>query len=728
MTIGKSEKRYRALSDFFLCFGLKMIPLILSLVTAAMPTLARADLDSLKRSCKTKHAVITLAGPALPYRFCDDGLPPVGGQVPNLGVVNAVAVPENYNGFAGLPAKAPPEPNSGADQNGNIALDVDVSMPDPSLAPPPGGYPLIVIMHGCCWGDKTSSEADSIDETDERWHYSNAWYAARGYVVLTYTSRGFVDTFGRGSTGVSEIDSRRYEVNDYQYLAGLLADDPFFQVNPQKIIVTGGSMGGGLAWLAVTDPVWKSPGGKDMRLVAAAPRYGWTDLLYSMVPTGRHLRGTLGDPPIPTDGSASEGPFGFVKQSIIAAFYAQSKIVAPIPTVSSRATFPQWFDQAYICLNFWDPIETSPLCPTFRNQVAPGFISDRSAYYQNDFFQSLVSTSNPVQPVPVFSAGTFTDPLFTSVEHRRMVERLKQTVPGYPVQEYYGDYAHFVQDKVKEWADLCGSGTSHHICTYQDYSNGLNNPPAQLFATGVTTRLNNFIDYYAGPPGASASLQKPNFDVTASLQTCPINATTANPADEPGPRYTGPSFNDLAPNTLKVAMSCGRKRRTTNLVTPNPHALASDPLANFLRVPPRYCVVEHKLTKSGVATYESNVLLSSFTMIGRTRVTVTHTGSGDDIQINARLYDVFPGNQAQLVDRGVRRVTNADETTIFDLNGNGWQFESGHSIRIELTQDDAPYVKRSDQSSALSIGDAQNGITMEIPIREASTTINGSCK
>jgi hypothetical protein len=109
-----------------------------------------------------------------------------------------------------------------------------------------------------------------------------------------------------------------------------------------------------------------------------------------------------------------------------------------------------------------------------------------------------------------------------------MVERLKQTVPGYPVQEYYGDYAHFVQDKVKEWADLCGTGTSHHICTYQDYNNGLNNPPGQLYATGVTTRLNDFIDYYAAPPGASPNLQKPSFDVTASPQICPINATIAN--------------------------------------------------------------------------------------------------------------------------------------------------------------------------------------------------------
>ena len=56
--------------------------------------------------------------------------------------------------------KASPDPNSGADANGDIALDADVTMPDPArFPPPPGGYPLIVMMHGCCSGNKTGWEA-----------------------------------------------------------------------------------------------------------------------------------------------------------------------------------------------------------------------------------------------------------------------------------------------------------------------------------------------------------------------------------------------------------------------------------------------------------------------------------------------------------------------------------------------------------------------------------------
>ena len=72
----------------------------------------------------------------------------------------------------------------------------------------------------------------------------------------------------QGSTGETQLDSRRYEINDFQYLAGQIADDPFFNVNPQKVVATGGSYGGGFAWMALTDPMWKSPGGNDMKLAA----------------------------------------------------------------------------------------------------------------------------------------------------------------------------------------------------------------------------------------------------------------------------------------------------------------------------------------------------------------------------------------------------------------------------------------------------------------------------
>ena len=227
-----------------------------------------------------------------------------------------MAVPEKYNGYAGLPGAVDPDPGAGADSNGSIALDANVALPDPKRHPRPrGGYPLIVLLHGCCPGSKDEWHG-TIDALGDKWHYTDAWFAARGYVVLSYTSRGFVNAKGRGSTGETQLGHRAYEVNDLQYLAGLLAEDPFFGVNPDRVVVSGESYGAGVAWLALTDPVWRSPRKRiKMELAAVAPKDGWSDLSNALVPNGRYLQDQLA--PIDPDTALSRSPLGAAKRSLI---------------------------------------------------------------------------------------------------------------------------------------------------------------------------------------------------------------------------------------------------------------------------------------------------------------------------------------------------------------------------------------------------------------------------
>ena len=682
------------------------------LALLVLPVPAAADLESLKGACSERDAADgdTANGLTLPYRLCDDGLPPTGGRQPNSGAIAAIAVPQRYGGYAGLPEKVlPPDQDAGADANGDIALDANVSLPDPTLHPPPAsGYPLVVMMHGCCAGNKTSWQASTVDERGERWHYSNAWFAARGYAVLTYTARGFVNGSNRGSTGETQLDDRRYEINDFQHLAGQLADDPFFRIDPTRVVVTGGSYGGGFSWMALTDPTWVSPGGRHMRLVAAAPKYGWTDLVESLVPSGRHLSGELP----PTDGSASTTPIGFPKRSIVAALYGSGSAAS-----TDHTTFPDSIDRAFTCFQSTDPFESNPLCGVTLQTVVPGFIANRSAYYQNEFFDRLVS--DPVARVPVFSAGTFTDPLFPAVEHQRMTARLQAVVPGYPVQEYYGDYLHFAQSKAKEWGDLCGD--DHHVCRLDDYPGGnLSADPAGLARRGVHTRLNRFVDHYARPPG-NPDQEAPALDVTASLQICPENASPAFPADEPGEMLTAPSFAELAPHRFLIRATGSQV--TTNDAEPNPHARTSDPLENQVANGTR-CPVERSpggapSAGPGVATYDSPPLERDLTMVGRTGIFVPHTGSGSGVQLNARLYDLFPDGRQVMVDRGARRVADPNQPTAFHLHGNGWRFPAGHRVRVELAQDDDPFVKASHQGSVLVIPGALIGL----PVREPSDEV-----
>ena len=683
---------------------------LLAVLATAVP--ASADLNSLKAACQTRDAADgdTGNGVQLPFRFCNDGVPPTGGRTPNVGAIAGVAVPQKYQGFEGLPPKATPDPNAGADPAGDIALDVDVSLPDPAkFPPPPGGYPLVAMMHGCCAGDKTGWEASSVDAGREQWHYSNAWFASRGYVVLNYTSRGFVNGENRGSTGENQLDSRNYEINDFQHLAGQLADDPFFNVDPSRIVATGGSYGGGFAWMAYTDPTWRSPGGKDMKLVAAAPKYGWSDLPYSLIPNGHHFEGQLP----PTAVEQADDPFGLPKSSINAALFLSGATGIPGTSgqLPNHTTFPPSIQEAMVCLSSGDPFENNPACTGSLENTLPTFYADRSAYYQNHFFDRLAT--DPAARVPLYSAGTFTDQLFTMIEHRRMVDRIKSVVPDYPVQEFYGDYNHFVQNKPKEWGDVCGA--DRHVCRYADYPGGdLNAAPAGRVLTGVTTRLNAFLDHYAKPQG-NPSQPKPAFDVTGSLQICPQNADAAHPPDEPGDRITAPTFDQLAPNTLTISASGAQ---ATANASSDAHALNSDPVGNSVSDGGR-CPTETTPPGGAVAVYDSEVLPSDFTMLGQSRVHVTHTGSGQGAQLNARLYDVLPDGTQVLMDRGVHRLTDLNGTTVLPLHGAGWRFPKGHRIRLELTQNDAPFVRASNQPSSLLITAAR----VELPVREASASL-----
>jgi len=703
---------------------------------------ASADLAQLKASCTPRDALDnnTGNGSELPYAFCDDGTGASGGRDPNPGAVRAIAVPAAYQGATGLPAKdSTAAAGVPGNAGGEIALDADLSLPDPAKNPmPTGGYPLVVFMHGCCGGNRKNWESSTIEGTNgsEHWHHNNAWFAARGYAVVNYTSRGFVNarnpdgTGEDGSTGEMQLDSTRFEINDYQHLAGQLADDTDIdalspgaqKIDPQKIVPAGGSYGGGFAWLALTDPDWKSPAGKDMRVAAVATKYGWTSLVESLVPNGADRRDALPS----SEPETAAQPLGAPKRSINAGLYA----TGILPT-GNHTTFPQAITEAQVCLSSGDPFELNPLCKSTLANLLPRFVKESSAYYQNGFFRRL--QAGTTAPVPVFSAGTFTDPLFPTAEHRRMAERLKASVAGYPIQEYYGDYQHFTQNKRKEWSDLCGA--DHHVCTYADYplsgaGRDLNATPASLVREhGVNTRINRFLDHYVKPP-ANPTEPKPADDVTASLQTCAENESSSFPLDEPGERFTAGRFSDLAPNSLTVN-AAGPPQLLPNRALPNPHAIEADPVRynnvdSIRDLCPNEPAPDGFATAGpGVATYDSSTLARDFTLVGQPRLTVSYTALGEPRQINARLYDLYPDGKQVLVDRASYRPTAAElqkGQSVLDVRGAGWRFPKGHKLRLEVSQDDDPHIKFSNVLSALVL----SSVKMQLPVREASSTVGGT--
>jgi hypothetical protein len=199
-----------------------------------------------------------------------------------------------------------------------VPLDVDVTLPARGKGP----FPAIVMMHG--WGgSKDSFESDSPEGG-----YNNVYFAQQGYAVITPTARGFGRSCGaedsRTSPGCERgwvrLADHRYEGRDVQHLLGLLADQRI--VDPDAIGVTGVSYGGiqSLNLARLRDRIrlpngsyrrWRSPRGKRLEIAAAFPRWGASDLTYSLQPNGRFL-----DFRNPRAGQSIE-PGGVQKQSYV---------------------------------------------------------------------------------------------------------------------------------------------------------------------------------------------------------------------------------------------------------------------------------------------------------------------------------------------------------------------------------------------------------------------------
>ncbi|MFY9573043.1 MAG: CocE/NonD family hydrolase [Blastocatellia bacterium] len=122
--------------------------------------------------------------------------------------------------------------------------------------------PAAIYIHG--WGGHRLTGEDNL-----------AYYiAAAGYIVLSYTARGFGDGESGGRVTLAGPD----ELNDLSRVIDWLDADPDHVIGPRvtKIGVLGGSYGGGHSFQISADP----------RVSAVIPLVGWTDLEQALYPNG----------------------------------------------------------------------------------------------------------------------------------------------------------------------------------------------------------------------------------------------------------------------------------------------------------------------------------------------------------------------------------------------------------------------------------------------------------
>ena len=310
-----------------------------------------------------------------------------------------------------------------------VPLDVDVTLPPTGHGP----FPTVAMLHGFP-GDKTSFELTTHGPVPPAlFHYNNVYYARQGYAVVTYSARGFGNSCGvkasRTSPGCDRgwfhLADQRFELHDAQFLLGKLVDQGV--TDPRRIGVTGVSYGGGsslqLAFLRNRIRKrdgryarWRSPHGTQLSVAAAYPRWGWSDLAYSLVPNGRFL-----DFQTPAAGQ-SGNPVGVAKGSIVNALYLGGVLVGYLAPKGADPTadLATWKERLFAGEPYGKP--------------------ERSIVDQLTRFKS--ATGIPGNPAPLLIMDGWTDPAFSASEALRTYHRLDAGRTSY-VALQLGDLGHF---------------------------------------------------------------------------------------------------------------------------------------------------------------------------------------------------------------------------------------------------------------------------------------------
>jgi predicted acyl esterase len=530
-----------------------------------------------------------------------------------------------------------------------VPLDVNVTLPPAAMTPP---FPLIIDLHGWSLGKSGSPYT--------------AW-AQAGYVVLSYTARGFHGSCGNAASRLPDAtlanpnvcDERgwirladvRYEAHDTQHLAGLLADEGL--VLPTKVGVTGASYGGGQSMIlaALRNRVmqpdgtlvpWKSPNGLDMTIAAAAPLIPWSDLAYSLTPNGRTLD------------YRDQNPYGrrggVQKASWNAALYSiglATGFYSP-QGMDSGSDIQSWNTR----VGAGEPYDGEP----FLEQILEEITAHHSAYYVDD----------SIPPAPLFIYNAWTDDLFPVDEALRFQRKTIAKHPGAEIA------LHLADDFGHSRATLGFTGTA------------------------VIDRVTTFFARHLKGVGEAF----PPFETFT--QACG-GATVEGP-------ITAGNWASLHPG--EVRYTTDEPQRFVESGGAAATAAATDPL-NVALGP---CRTVPSDDDPGAATYRlPEVAGGGYTLLGSPTVIADLVASGPNAQVVARLWDVAPGGMQTLVAHTVYRPrTDNRGPQVFQLHPNAWRFAAGHVPKLELLGRSPGYVRPSNGTFTVTV----NTLELRLPVHE----------
>jgi predicted acyl esterase len=533
-------------------------------------------------------------------------------------------------------------------------IDVNVGFPPAPASGPDGDFPIVGAFHG--WGGSKLAVT------------SGGWIND-GYAFFSMSDRGWGNSCGGldpkrsqpvCDNGYNHLMDTRFEVRDAQYFLSLLADEGVTE--PTKIGVTGGSYGGGIsmALAALRDRVMLPDG-------TLTP---WTS------DDGKEMRIAAAAPDIPWTDLAyalmpngrtldyvADAPYGdrigVEKQSFVAGLYATGQAqsnYAP-PGSDPDADLSTWFG----LINAGEPYDDNPATADLLDEVE----THHSSYY----------IDHSEAPAPLLISNGWTDDLFPPDEAIRFYNRTRSQYPGAMVNLFFSDAGH------------------------QRGQNKVSDTPIRI------ARQDAWLDYFLKGEGPAPT--------PGQVET--LATTCDGPADGPSPGpYFAPSWAQIAPGEVRYD-SAGSQTIAPPAGDPGV-GQAFDPITG-----PGACATASGSDQPGAASYRLEVPAGeSFTLMGSPTILADINSTGPNSQLAARLLDVAPDGEETLVARGLYRpdVSSGSHAThqVFQLHPNGYAFAAGHTVKLELLPNDAPYGRVSNGQLPVTV----SNLELRLPVLESA--------
>ncbi len=532
-------------------------------------------------------------------------------------------------------------------------IDINVGFPPAPTSGPDGDFPIVGSFHG--WGGGKLG-------------HGNGGWIDDGYAFFSMSDRGWGNSCGANdpklqdpecANGYNHLMDTRYEVRDAQEVFEALADHQATGatsneglIDPLRIAANGGSYGGGTSFaLALL---------KNRKMLPDGTLVPWVSA------RGKDLRIAAATPANAwTDLVYSLLPNGRTLDYVTDAPYLQSRI-GVFKELLGTGLYVTGLQQSNYAppgtdldadltgwvarFNAGEPYDGDP----YATDAVDELITHHSSYYIDP----------ETAPAPLYIASGFNDDLFPPDEAIRLYNRTRALHPGAPISLFFRNAGHGRgRERAADQALLAAARKAW----LRYYVKGGGSPPYQ----GIETHTH----------------------------TCPNNA----PSDGP---FLADTWAEMAPGevtlrdpTVKVIAPEGGDAQISRAFTSDPCArtdAADQPEAASYRLDP--------------APPGGYTLMGSPTVIADIRSPVSNS------QVAARLLDVAPDGMQTLVARALYRPDVAPMPTrqVFQLHPNGYKFEQGHVIKLELIANDTPYGRTSNGQGPVTV----SSFELRLPMRE----------